>query len=278
MAKSLEGLARNLNYQSKYDEALPAMRLAVALQRRLHNSPHTDLAEALNNLGLVLDDMGEYRESEMLFREALQMKRFLLGDTHTEIALGLNNLASTLSDQKKYDEAEAMYREAIAMQRKLLGDDHPDVAAALNNLAFVLHDKGDTAGALGMMRESLEMYRRTVGAEHPSVGRVHGQRGDVADGRRRLRIGRTAAARCAADAPETAGQPAYGRGGNADAVGQPADRDRAIRGGAVSGRRSPGDLPARPGARSLAHCGRHQRRRRGVGWTRASGPGQTIAA
>jgi len=76
------------------------------MQRELHETPHTDLAEALNNLGFLLGEVGEYQESENLFREVLEMKRFLLGDSHTEIALDLNNIAFALYDQKKYAEAE----------------------------------------------------------------------------------------------------------------------------------------------------------------------------
>src|SRR5690606_33721790 len=112
-----------------FGDAVPLLREAVAMQRALHDGPHPELAEAVNNLGFVAGEVGEYAESEQLFREALAMKRVLYrGEAHPEVAMGLNNVAVVLHDQRKYAEAEQLYREAIDMQRQLLGDDHPDVA------------------------------------------------------------------------------------------------------------------------------------------------------
>ena len=56
---------------------VPLLREAVAMQRKLHDGPHPDLAEALNNLGFVTPDN---KEAEKLFREALAMKRVLYSD------------------------------------------------------------------------------------------------------------------------------------------------------------------------------------------------------
>ena len=98
------------------------LREAVAMRREMHDGPHPQLAEALNNLGFVIDETGQNSEAEQLFREALEMKRVLLGTDHPEIAIGLNNVAFALYEQRKYDEAEVFYESALEMQRRLLGD------------------------------------------------------------------------------------------------------------------------------------------------------------
>ena len=87
------------------------LREAVAMRREIHDGPHPQLAEALNNLGFVIDETGQSREAEQLFREALEMKRVLLGTDHPEIAIGLNNVAFALYEQRKYDAGAGFLRE-----------------------------------------------------------------------------------------------------------------------------------------------------------------------
>ena len=87
------------------------LREAVAMRREIHDGPHPQLAEALNNLGFVIDETGQNSEAEQLFREALEMKRVLLGSDHPEIAIGLNNVAFALYEQRKYDAGGGLLRE-----------------------------------------------------------------------------------------------------------------------------------------------------------------------
>jgi tetratricopeptide (TPR) repeat protein len=172
-ARTLQVLSKVVNQGGNLAAAVPLMRAALSMQRELHGAgPHPDLAEVINDLGLLLEESGAYDAAEQHFQDAIAMKRVLLGDRHPEIAMGLSNLAYVLQDKGKLAEAEETYRQALSMQRELLGAAHPDVANTLNNLAFVQYDRGKVAEALETEREALRTYRKLFPADHPEVARV----------------------------------------------------------------------------------------------------------
>ena len=131
-----------------------------------------DLAEAINDLGVLQQENGDYDAAEALYTEAIEVKRRLFGAKHPEIAMGLNSLATVFHDKGDLARAEATYRQALEMQRELLGEVHPDVANTLNNLAFVQDDRGDLKGALETERQSLAVYQQLFPGDHPEVARI----------------------------------------------------------------------------------------------------------
>src|SRR5882672_6178036 len=173
IARTLQNIAKVMDQAGNLKAAIPIMRSAVDMQRKLRGAlPHPDLAEEINDLGFLMQELGDYDAAEGLLQEAVVMKRRLLGAKHPEIATGLSNLAYLLQDKGDLVRAEATYREALEMQRELLGEIHPDVANTLNNLAFVQDDKGDLAGALVTEREALRVLRALFPGDHPEVARI----------------------------------------------------------------------------------------------------------
>jgi tetratricopeptide (TPR) repeat protein len=195
IALTLKDLARVKADEGDLNGAIPLMRSALAMQRKLRGpEPHPDTAESINDLGLLLEERGDYDEAETLMRESIAMNRRLLGEKHPEIATGLQNLASVLYDKGDLMQAETTYRQALAMREELLGPVHPDIAVTLNNLAFVLYDRGRTGDALAIERESLAMYRKLFPGDHPEVARILNrigfwltENGDYAEADRDLR-------------------------------------------------------------------------------------------
>ena len=173
IARTLQLLAWVVDERGDLNSALSLMQEAVTMQRALRGAqPHPDLADGINDLGLLHQEHGDYDVAETLFTEAIEVKRRLFGMKHPEIALGLNNLALVLHDEGNLKRAEATYRQALEMQRELLGDVHPDVANTLNNLAFVQDDRGDLKGALETERQSLAVYQQLFPGDHPEVARI----------------------------------------------------------------------------------------------------------
>ena len=120
IARTLKDLARVMADDGDLNSAIPLMRSAVAMQRELRgNEPHPDLAEALNDMGVLLWQHGDFDETEKFYRESLAMKRRLLGDKHPEIAAGLENLAMSLTDKGDLAGAEPLYRQSLEMRREL---------------------------------------------------------------------------------------------------------------------------------------------------------------
>jgi tetratricopeptide (TPR) repeat protein len=173
IAVTLKDLARVMADSGALNDAIPVMRSALDMQRRLSGpEPHPDTAESISDLALLLEEHGDYDEAEKLTRESIDMNRRLLGTKHKEIATGLQNLATVQYDKGDLAGAEGTYREALAMRREVLGSVDPDIAITLNNLAFVLYDRGRTEEALATERECLAMYRQLFPGDHPEVARI----------------------------------------------------------------------------------------------------------
>jgi tetratricopeptide (TPR) repeat protein len=173
IARTLKDLARAVADDGDLNAAIPLMRSAVDMQRKLRGTePHPDLAEAVNDLALLAWQHGDYDEAAKLFGESITMYRRLLGDKHPYIATELSNLAATLRDKGDLAHAVPIYEQALAMNRELLGDKHPAVADLLNELASAQYAQGDIAHALANERESLAVYRRVFTSDNLEVARV----------------------------------------------------------------------------------------------------------
>ena len=143
------------------------------MQRKLVGNEHPDVADSLNNLGLVLEDQGKLADAETVHREAQSMWRKLVGNEHPNIATSLGNLARVLEKQDRLAEAETVFREALAMNRKLLGDEHPYVANSFIGLASVLEKENKLGEAETVFREALAIQvaitRRSATNDPPSL-------------------------------------------------------------------------------------------------------------
>ena len=173
IARTLKVLAGAVADGGDLNAAIPLMQRALAMQRELRGSePHPDLAEALNDMGMLLYRKGDHDGAERFYRESLAMNRRLLGDKHPEIANGLENVAMSLQDKGDLAGAEALYRQSLEMRRELLGENHPMVGRTLLNLALLRYDLGATKEALADARRVLAIYREAYPADNPEIARV----------------------------------------------------------------------------------------------------------
>ncbi|HEY2665011.1 MAG TPA: tetratricopeptide repeat protein, partial [Candidatus Binataceae bacterium] len=173
IARTLKVLAAAVADGGDLKSAIPLMQRAVAMQRDLRgNDPHPDLAEVLNDMGMLLWRSGDLDGAEKFYRESLAMNRRLLGEKHPEIANGLENVAMSLQDKGDLAGAETLYRQSIEMRRELLGANHPVVGRTLMNLASLQYDRGHTKEALASARNVLTIYRKAYPADNPEIART----------------------------------------------------------------------------------------------------------
>jgi tetratricopeptide (TPR) repeat protein len=173
IARTLKDLANAVADGSDLKTAIPIMQGAVAMQRELRGTePHPDLAEVLNDMGILLYRNGDLENSEKFFREALAMYRRLLGEKHSEFATTLENVAMTVQDRGDLAGAEVLYRQSLEIRRELLGASHPVYGRTLSNLASLQYDRGDSSDAFANMREVVAIYRKAYPADHPETARV----------------------------------------------------------------------------------------------------------
>jgi len=170
IARTLQDLAQTTMEGGDVRTALPLMQRAVAMQRELRgNEPHPDLAEVLNDMGLLLDESGDLDNAEKFYRESLEMYRRLLGDKHPYVATELENVAYTLQSKGDLAGAEALFRQALEIRRDLQGESHPEFGRTLFNFASVQYDRGRTGEALANMRQALAIYRKAYPPDHPEI-------------------------------------------------------------------------------------------------------------
>ena len=78
-----------------------ALRLALKLQEAHLGPVHSDVANTLNDLGVVCDILGRPDEAEFLYRRALGIARRTLAADHPYIATSLQNLSNLYRAQGK---------------------------------------------------------------------------------------------------------------------------------------------------------------------------------
>ena len=140
-------------------EALAVARRALAVAQATHGPGHLDLANPLNNLGLLHLALGRPAEAEPHHKRALALRERWLGASHNEVAQSLNNLANAYENQGRYAEAEPLYRRAIAINEKVSGPHHRNVAVTLSNLAGVYEQLGRYAEAERMLLRATQHSR-----------------------------------------------------------------------------------------------------------------------
>ena len=80
-----------------------ALRRALRLQEARFGLVHPEVANTLNNLGVVCDILGRPSEAEFLYRRALGLARRTLPPDHPYIATSLQNLSTLYRAQGKTD-------------------------------------------------------------------------------------------------------------------------------------------------------------------------------
>ncbi len=155
-----------------YEEAMPLFRHALERRRDTLGPDHADVAETLEEFGVLLRLTGDTEGAAQAHREALRIRRDVFGEPSAEAAQSLNNLGLALYEQGEYAAAEPLFRQGLAMYRQLDPPDEEGLSINLNNLAGLLDKQGDFAGAERLYRESLALRRSLHGERHPQIATV----------------------------------------------------------------------------------------------------------
>jgi tetratricopeptide (TPR) repeat protein len=178
-------LAKVLEADGRYRQALAAAERALALRRRQLGASHPAVATSLRSTGLVLYRLGRFQQARGRLDEALAVQRTVLGPDHPDLAVTLTDLGRVLNSQGQFAAAVARHRESVALCERALGPDALPVADALNELGNSLDDSGHYAEALASYRRSLAIRRRAL-SEHPAVAASLNNIGTVLINQQRL--------------------------------------------------------------------------------------------
>ena len=130
---------------------------------------HPDVANLLDNLGILYRALGEYAKAEAYYLQALEIRKKALGMEHPDVATSLNNLGILYHDLGEYTKAEAYLLQSLEILKKALGMEHPDVANSLNGSGNLYSDMGEYTKAEPFYMQALEIRKKALGPEHPNM-------------------------------------------------------------------------------------------------------------
>ena len=190
-AKAYQYRPDNQRYTAAYAEALLRQRdypKAESVLRdllRQWRSPATqepdlrsDLAGALDNLGIVYRMTNRFAEAEAVDREAVDIERALAAQNPAanrhDLAATLNNLGNLDRKTNRIAEAETAYKEAADIERALAAQNpaayRPELAMMLDNLGIVYRMTNRFAEAEAVDREAVDI-ERALAAQNPAAYR-----------------------------------------------------------------------------------------------------------
>jgi tetratricopeptide (TPR) repeat protein len=162
---------------AQYSLAEHLLQKALGIRSLLRGQNHSsvrdaDLAESLNDLGVVYSEQEDYAKAESLMRQALALLEGTLGPDHPDVAIASNNVALQLRYQGRYDEAEPLFLRALSIWSNLQEPELAHMACTTNNLALLYVDQQCFAEAEPLFFQALTLWEHVRGAEHPDVART----------------------------------------------------------------------------------------------------------
>jgi len=173
------------------DAATKTFEDSEELVKKNSKGDSRDLAELINNVGLMYEETAEKEEDDALLNKARtcllqgwEMRKRVTGDESYETAESLNNLGMhLLFNGKSPEEADLgmnTLRKSLEVAKKVYGENHPETAMshAVMALALLMHDDVDEAER--EIKIAMPMTERYFGEMHPdrsfelmTLGRVY---------------------------------------------------------------------------------------------------------
>jgi len=168
IASTNDKIGRHLRETVKYQNSIAYFQKAIDFYKTLPEKEQTNLANCLNELGLVYYAQGKYNEAIEKYEEALRIDEKTIGKEYPDHANRLNNLAVVYRAQGRYDAAIEKYEEVLRIDEKTIGKEHPNYAVHLNNLALVYEKQLRFEAAIEKFEEVLRIDEKTIGKKHPN--------------------------------------------------------------------------------------------------------------
>ena len=181
LADLYAGLARSLQGDKRYADAIPAFEKAIAIYRNLPDKKR-ELARTLNFLGTCLAEYGKDDQALKVMFESVATYAEAGLDSSVECLEAVVNLAAAGIKNKKYKEAEDVMQIALKVCRN-----EPDVpsgiyANVLNNIGEVNFLRQDYDTALKYYQEAFDMADKKM-SSRPEVVAVYRKNVENAKGK-----------------------------------------------------------------------------------------------
>jgi serine/threonine-protein kinase len=159
-AESRADLAGLLADEGRYEEAVAAMRDALALLRESGGDRNALGVEVWRELGNFQRALGDPVEGESSYRQALQIALDRFGLNHPLTTTVQRPLGELLVETGKLEEAARRLGAAHERLLARFGPEHPEVAESWHELGRLAWERADLAQADEALQRSLQLRRR----------------------------------------------------------------------------------------------------------------------
>lgn len=163
------GLAAALRASGRYAESEAVGACSLAEAQWTFGDGSVEVAEALNERGMLYKYMGRFSEAVPLYRSALAIAQRELGAPSEAVANLYHNLGGLEHARRDFARGEPYARRALRIRRRIHGKSHPRVAADAAALGAILQARGKPAEAGRLYRGALAVFERTFGSNHYEV-------------------------------------------------------------------------------------------------------------
>jgi tetratricopeptide (TPR) repeat protein len=169
------------HFQNNCIKAEDLFYQALEIRKNNLGDNHPDVAESLNNLGMLYVENDNYEEAEEFLQRALEIRKSNYGTEHPKFAESLNNLAYFYkkryyyskiiklyvdTNQEDYHKAEKLYLKTLTLYQHWFGKEHPNIAFTKWNLGNLYLIQGEYKTAKTYFVNAVEMLEKCLGTEH----------------------------------------------------------------------------------------------------------------
>ena len=148
---------------------LRARRPHLAQRRRTFPPRHSELVDAMEEVGIGLAMLDKLDEADVLFRQVLEAREATLPADSPGVLAARANRAGTLAFSGQIEEALDLRRQVLEACRRLYHADHRERLKARYNLASSLYSLGRIREALDHHIVVLRARERTLRQNHPDI-------------------------------------------------------------------------------------------------------------
>ncbi len=158
-----------LTAQDKCEQALPHLRLALALADRAYEADDPRRGMLLNNIGNTLRCVGDLDGALDRHRAALALRERVFGPDHPEVASSLNAIGNMYFFKSDFAAALDYHQRALRARERSLGEGAMMVATAVLNVGVDLISLGRNAEGRAHARRALDIYESALGKNSPRL-------------------------------------------------------------------------------------------------------------
>lgn len=156
---------------------------AVEIAEQACGARSIELANVLNDLGMLGKFSGAFDESAEHLQRALAIIEHIGGPTHPDAGAVLHNLGGLAHARGAYEAGEPWARRAVEIHEQALGPDHLATVLDCIALAAILHARGAADEAERLLTDSVPRLERLLGPDHHEVAVAANNLATMAQGR-----------------------------------------------------------------------------------------------